>query len=138
VNRRPAVLRDPGGPMSSWGRDRVSLRLLPSGARRLSTAGRQRPLAIAWIVVAFGACAALEAPCPCGGQWQDPRGSRGYGSRGLEQTQASVPHSRSDHCVCQCGGEGEELYMPPFETNCRGFETACINADGEKAKLVCR
>lgn len=88
---------------------------------------------LALLGLAFLACSACDQPCACNGNWSDP-----FARPGQPTAQANVPHYRSDHCICQCGGEGEELLMPPFQRDCAAFEVACRTSEGRSATYVCR
>jgi hypothetical protein len=75
------------------------------------------------------ACAAVAAPCPCGGEWLDPATG--------EVTARAVDHTRDDHCVCRCGSKGALLFMPPFQRDCARFEVECVDDEGQARRLSC-
>jgi hypothetical protein len=79
------------------------------------------------------ACSAYDQPCTCNGRWSDP-----FARSNQPTVQANVQHYRSDHCSCRCGGEGEELLMPPFQRDCAAFEVQCRTPEGRAARYVCQ
>ena len=103
-----------------------------AGGQRAATLRRMAPysrLALGGLLI-FVSCSAFEGSCPCGGRFRDPRGPS------TPALASSVRHTLSDHCVCRCG-DGEEAYMPPFETECRQFERSCQADDGTASTWQC-
>lgn len=110
--------------------------------KSMTTAGSQRRarvrgvLAAGWLL-GIGACTVLDAPCPCGGHWGDPRTAQGLDPRTAIKLRAGAVHEREDHCLCRCGDVGEEIYGPPFEKDCAALEVACIDDRDRATKLTC-
>lgn len=82
------------------------------------------------LTLLFSVACMLSATCPCGEDFErDPFDPTAEFYVGAE-------HSVSAHCLCQCGGVGDEERMPP-SNSCESYETECLLPDGGKSVYQC-